>query len=95
MKPVRQYQFDEKRKFRFDFAWPQHKLAVEIQGGQWINGYHNRGSGQSNDMEKKRLAIKQGWRVMEYGTDDLKKPLVVVAEVMRLINEHTAQSARV
>lgn len=30
--PSIQYRFHPKRKFRFDFAWPDNKLAVEING---------------------------------------------------------------
>jgi hypothetical protein len=29
--PEREYQFDSSRKWRIDFAWPDRKLAVEIE----------------------------------------------------------------
>jgi DNA-binding CsgD family transcriptional regulator len=32
-KPVEEYKFHPKRKWRIDRAWPDHKLAVEIEGG--------------------------------------------------------------
>lgn len=41
----REYVFHPKRKWRFDFAWPHIKLAVEVEGGVHAGGRHNRGSG--------------------------------------------------
>lgn len=71
-KPVREYRFHETRKFRFDFAWIEEKLAVEIEGGIWINGGHNRGVGYSKDMEKYNLATLRGWRVLRFAPKDIK-----------------------
>ena len=33
LEPVREYIFHPKRKWRFDFYFPERKLAVEIEGG--------------------------------------------------------------
>lgn len=71
-KPVREYRFHETRKFRFDFAWIEEKLAVEIEGGIWINGGHNRGVGYSKDMEKYNLATLRGWRILRFAPKDIK-----------------------
>jgi very-short-patch-repair endonuclease len=64
--PVRQAQIVPGRKFRFDFAWPDHKLAVEINGGEFTQGAHNRSWGQRRDNEKSRLAQQLGWRVWTF-----------------------------
>lgn len=32
-RPHREYQFLENRRYRIDYAWPDYKLAVEIEGG--------------------------------------------------------------
>ncbi|NYZ70022.1 hypothetical protein H0A36_28820, partial [Endozoicomonas sp. SM1973] len=56
-KPVTEYKFHPKRRWRFDFAWPDKKLAVEVEGGGWVNGRHNRGQGFANDMEKYHEAM--------------------------------------
>lgn len=62
----REYRFDAKRKWRFDFAWPSVKFAVEIEGGVFSSGRHTRGVGFSADLEKYNAAARQGWRVFRY-----------------------------
>ena len=61
---VAEYQFHPKRKWRFDYAIPSKKIAVEIEGGAWINGRHNRASGFLKDMEKYNTAAAMGWRLL-------------------------------
>ena len=62
--PVRQFLGIPGRKFAFDFAWPSHKIAVEIQGGIGMYGRHNRPQGIRTDYEKHNLALLAGWRVI-------------------------------
>jgi very-short-patch-repair endonuclease len=64
--PVREHRFCPPRRFRFDFAWPEQKLAVEVDGGSWIAGRHNRGAGFAKDAEKANLAVLHGWRVLHF-----------------------------
>jgi very-short-patch-repair endonuclease len=61
---AREFQFLEGRRFRFDFAWPGHKIAVEVEGGTFVSGRHNRGLGMAKDMEKYNLAAIDGWAVL-------------------------------
>ena len=61
--PEREHYFHPVRKWRFDFAWPDRKLAFEIQGGIWKGGRHVRGIGFEADCEKHAEAILLGWRV--------------------------------
>ena len=49
--------------WRFDFAWPEHKFAVEIEGGLHVGGRHTRGAGYENDLLKYEAAWKIGWTV--------------------------------
>jgi hypothetical protein len=60
--------FHPKRKWRFDFAWPQQKVALELHGGVWNGGHHVRGQGFIDDREKMRAAQELGWIVLEYAT---------------------------
>ncbi|MFN3785205.1 MAG: hypothetical protein ACK4RS_00040 [Thiothrix sp.] len=62
----REFRFHSKRRWRFDFAWPEKKLAVEVQGGIFSYGAHTRGAGFRNDREKINAAILDGWRVLEF-----------------------------
>ena len=62
--PVRELKFHPVRRWRFDLAWPDEKLAVEIQGGIWLQGHHSRGKVISDDCEKMAHELMLGWRVM-------------------------------
>lgn len=64
--PLCEYRFDAVRKWRFDFAWPDNKLAVEIDGGLFVNGGHNRGAYLLQQMAKQNAAMLQGWTVLRY-----------------------------
>lgn len=69
--PVYEHKFHPERKWRFDFAWPEQKVALEIDGGLYINGGHTRGSGRERDYEKDASALGMGWRVMRVSTGQL------------------------
>jgi hypothetical protein len=60
--PAREYRFHPKRLWRFDLAWPEQKLALEIDG----NGRHNTVAGMANDDEKINEAIILGWHVLRF-----------------------------
>jgi very-short-patch-repair endonuclease len=59
-----EHRFHPTRRWRFDFAWPEKKIAVEIDGGSWIAGRHSRGGGIHSDCEKQCEAVVLGWRVL-------------------------------
>lgn len=73
LSPVTELRFSPPRRWRFDFAWPDKKIAVEIDGGVWIQGRHTRGSGFVKDMEKFNTATLLGWKVLKFTPQDLKK----------------------
>ena len=58
-----EYRFCPPRKYRFDFAHLQARVAIEIDGGHWTGGRHNTGSGFQKDCEKFNLAASRGWLV--------------------------------
>lgn len=61
-----EYRFDADRKWRFDFAWPERFISVEVEGGTWSGGRHTRGSGFEQDCEKYNRASQLGWRVFRF-----------------------------
>ena len=65
-KVVAEYKFHPVRKWRFDYAVPDLMIAVEIEGGTWIKGRHNRAEGYQKDMEKYNMAQLMGWKVLRY-----------------------------
>lgn len=71
--PQSEYRFHPTRRWRFDYAFVDRKIGVEIEGGIWSGGRHTRGSGFLGDMEKYNEAGKMGWRVFRFTPSELKK----------------------
>jgi len=67
----REYRFDPARRWRLDFAIPDKKLGIEVEGGTWTNGRHNRGSGMAADCIKYNTAVLRGWRILRFTTDQV------------------------
>lgn len=62
--PEREYRFAPPRRWRFDFAWPEQWVAVEVEGGAFVGGRHTRGAAFEKDAEKHSEATAMGWRVL-------------------------------
>lgn len=82
--PLREFKFHEHRKWRFDYAWPEYKLAIEVEGGvygrgkkcpvcgQSRKGAHSSVTGILRDIEKYNMAtVFCGWRVYRVLPDKL------------------------
>lgn len=50
------------KDWRFDFAWIEQKLAVEVEGGGGM-GRHTTAKGFRQDIEKYHQAMAMGWTV--------------------------------
>lgn len=61
---VREYRFHPTRRWRFDYAWPEHHVALEIDGGSGGYGRHSRPGGMRADHEKLNTATAMGWKVL-------------------------------
>lgn len=73
--PEAEYRFHPVRKWRFDYAWPDFRVALEVDGGVWVRGKHGRGSGIVKDHEKQNHAAAFGWRILRVQPRDLLNDL--------------------
>lgn len=69
--PFGEYRFAYPRRWRFDFAWPDALVAVELEGGHFVSGRHSRGVGFRQDCDKYNAAVLAGWRVLRFTSDHL------------------------
>lgn len=76
--PVPEHRFHPVRRWRFDLAWVPLLVALEFQGGGFVQGRHTRGPGHRADCEKFTEAALLGWRVMLVTTDHVKNGSVFV-----------------
>lgn len=65
--------FASPRKFRFDYCFSDVKLAIEVEGGVWEYGRHNRPEGYFKDMIKYNLAVEKGYSVLRYNYEMILK----------------------
>ncbi len=79
--PVREHKFHPIRRWRFDLAFLDHKLAIEIEGGVWIRGRHTRGSGFISDMDKYNEAMLLSWYMFRFTPNDVK-----IGKALNMIN---------
>lgn len=90
--PIRNFQFlKPARKLEMDFAWPDIKLGVEMQGGIYSRekSGHSSIPGMKRDMEKNNLAQVNGWlliwiepnNVTKKNADQLQELLIEAAQL--------------
>lgn len=68
LKIEKEYKFLPNRRFRFDFADPDLKLAWEFEGILSAKSRHTTITGYTNDCRKYNLAALNGWKVFRYTT---------------------------
>lgn len=87
-----QYEFLEGRKYRADFAELRHRLIVEVQGGSWINGAHNRSIGYEQNCVRQAEAAIAGWTML-YATADMVNDGRALALVDRWLHAQAQRRA--
>ena len=60
----REHVFHPTRKWRFDFAWPEQLIALEVEGISREGTRHQRIGGFKKDIEKYLAANALGWNVI-------------------------------
>ena len=103
------YKFHPKRRWLFDMAWPELKLALEVEGGtrgvrggkrcqccgHAPQGRHSRAQGFENDCIKYGEAQALGWVVLRVtvGMIDSGKAIDLLKRVV-LVRASLAESAK-
>lgn len=79
-----EYRFYSERRWLFDYAYPEYKIAIEVEGGIWMEGggAHSRPANIIRDMEKYTRANVMGWKVIRRTPQQLMS-----AETIELIKE--------
>jgi len=62
--PVAEFKFHPTRKWRADWAWPEHRVVLEIEGGVYTRGRHVRPTGFLKDIAKYNELAALGWRLL-------------------------------
>jgi very-short-patch-repair endonuclease len=83
--PEVEVRFHPTRRWRFDYAWPAARVALEVEGGAFSGGRHTRGAGFRRDMEKYNEAARLGWVVLRCLPEQLRttETARLVADVRR------------
>lgn len=85
---VQEHRFATGRRWRFDFACPDVRVAIEVEGGEWCGGRHTRGVGFNADCEKYNEATCAGWAVFR-----LTGAMITVPDLERIIRFVRARQA--
>jgi len=91
-----QFRFHPERQWRFDFCFPTHMLAVEVQGlsapryskkGKLQLGGHQSIDGIKKDLEKYDEAMRLGWKVYccEQGMVESGRALKTIEVLLGLV----------
>ena len=83
---IQEHLFHPVRKWRFDFAIIDHKIAIEVGGGVFSGGRHTRGKGFMGDMEKYNSAVELGWKLIRVTPKQLKERKVIdsIKEILNI-----------
>ena len=74
------------KDWRFDRAWTQGMVYVELEGGVWVSGWHQSGAGYSDDCSKYNAATLLGWRGLRFTTTMLREdPMGCMEKVRSLL----------
>lgn len=80
--PIFEYRFHDTRKWKFDICFWPNRVAIEVQGGLFVQGRHTRGAALLKEYEKLNEAAKMGWRIIYLQPKDL-----CLTETVKLIKE--------
>lgn len=78
-----EYKFDPSRNWRFDFAIPSIKVAIEFEGGIFTPGTsHNSPRTMTKDANKYNAAALLGWKVLRFTAINYKELITELNKVL-------------
>lgn len=84
--PIREYEIPWSPRQRFDLAYPDHRLAIELDGRHW----HDRPDAFQADRERDRAAARHGWIVVRFTWQDLERdPAGFIRTIAELLAART------
>jgi hypothetical protein len=78
------------RRWRADFAHLPSRTLIEIEGGIWIQGRHNRAEGFLADIEKYFEAALAGWTVLRLSERQLKPE--TIERIVNFVNARACET---
>jgi hypothetical protein len=72
------------RHWRFDYAWPDQMVALEVDGGVYTQGRHTRGAGFEEDCRKMNTAAAVGWLVFRVTPQMLQREWPQITHLLRV-----------
>lgn len=79
---VREYRFSDETDHRADFAFPQWRILVEIDGNIWVKGGHSSGAGILRDIAKTNLAAVNGWTLLRFDTGTIRRDMAGCIDIL-------------
>lgn len=78
-----EYAFHPARKWRFDYAIPSLKIAVEYEGIFAEKSRHTTFEGYNADADKYNTAAAMGWKVIRLTAKNYKTVLQILNEIIK------------
>lgn len=82
----KEFMFHPERQWRFDYAYPDQKIAIEIEGlvQPWRKSRHTQNEGYKEDCIKYNAAAELGWRVFRF-TQDMTEQVYPIDLLKRVL----------
>lgn len=83
-RPRREWRFG---KWSLDFFYTRERLAIEVEGGVWLHGRHNRGTGFTSDIIKYNALTLADIHLLRYTPDMLRDASQdVITQIIQMLN---------
>lgn len=84
---IPEYRFSDRHRYRFDYALPAIKVAIEIEGGVRVGIGHAHFRRYESDCRKYNLAQRLGWIVFRFTPQMLREDIDELTAVLSFVLE--------